>query len=220
VLTRQQKIIKRLFDVSLATAGLLATGWLIVLTVFLARFETGHSGLFRQCRIGRDGHLFRIYKIRTMHEIPSVTSHVTTATDPRITRLGRYLRKTKIDELPQLLNVLRGDMSFVGPRPDMSEMLAQLRQKAPEVLSVRPGITGPASLKYRHEEQMLASSDDPEWINDNLLFPDKMRINVAYVRNSRLWGDLQYLWQTVAGTGMLALEKEFHEGINDEKQAA
>jgi lipopolysaccharide/colanic/teichoic acid biosynthesis glycosyltransferase len=107
------------------------------------------------------------------------------------------LRRWKIDELPQLVNVLRGDMSLVGPRPDVPAYLDQIRRQAPLVFSVRPGITGPASLKYRREEELLATQSDPQAFNDRILFPDKLRINEAYVRNYRFLTDLLYLWATV-----------------------
>lgn len=186
---------------TLAAVGLMAFGWLIVLAACLARWETGQSGLFRQVRIGLGGKRFCILKIRTMHDHPQHVSTVTTKHDPRITRLGEFFRRTKIDELPQLINVLKGDMSLVGPRPDVPSLASQLQLLAPEILSVRPGITGPASLKYRCEEELLADQGDPEWVNNQVVFLDKIRLNKKYVAEFTWYSDWKYLFQTLANTG-------------------
>jgi lipopolysaccharide/colanic/teichoic acid biosynthesis glycosyltransferase len=130
---------------------------------------------------------------------------VTTAHDCRITRLGARLRHWKIDELPQLWNVLRGEMSFVGPRPEVPDYLERIRGEAPAVLRVRPGITGPASVKYRHEETILSAQPDPQAYNDLILFPDKLRLNTAYVNQYRVTADLVILWKTI-----------FHFGSHDD----
>jgi lipopolysaccharide/colanic/teichoic acid biosynthesis glycosyltransferase len=188
---------KRAIDLLIAVVGLALVGWLIGIAALCARWDTGRSGIFRQQRIGRFGLLFWLYKIRTMREVPGITTTVTTSEDPRVTRLGRVLRRCKIDELPQLVNVLLGDMSLVGPRPEVPAYLELIRRTAPLVLSVRPGITGPATLKYRHEELILAASADPVAFNDEVIFPDKLRINEAYVRNRSVLKDLYYLWQTI-----------------------
>jgi len=196
-LSATQRAVKRAFDVVLSLAGLGLVGWIIILAARWARRETGGSGIFRQARIGRDGQVFYIYKIRTMRVVSGPASNVTTVRDRRITRFGAVLRRWKIDELPQLFNVLRGEMSLVGPRPDVPAYLERIRSEAPLVLSVRPGITGPASIKYRREEELLAAQADPQAYNDRVLIPDKLRINEAYVRNYRLLADLNYLWTTV-----------------------
>lgn len=196
-LTESQRAAKRAFDVAVAIIGLAFVGWIIVLASLWARRDTGGSGFFLQARIGRDGCTFFIFKIRTMRDACGPATNVTTSSDPRITKFGALLRRWKIDELPQLMNVLRGDMSLVGPRPDVPEYLEQIRREAPLVLSVRPGITGPASLKYRHEEEILATQRDPRVFNDRVLFPDKLRINEAYVRDYRFVTDVKYLWETV-----------------------
>lgn len=122
---------------------------------------------------------------------------VTTDTDPRITRLGRFFRKTKLDELPQLIHVLLGQMSFVGPRPDVPGFADNLSGDDRIILSVRPGITGPATLKYRNEESILAGQDDPERYNDEVIFPDKVRLNKEYVENYSFRKDIKYIWQTI-----------------------
>jgi lipopolysaccharide/colanic/teichoic acid biosynthesis glycosyltransferase len=198
--TRTQLALKRAVDVLGASVGLLVFGWLIVLAVMAARRNTKDTGIFRQQRIGRGGRLFDIFKIRTMRCTSGITTTITTAHDARITRLGAFFRRWKIDELPQLWNVLCGDMSLVGPRPEVPEYLPQIRSEAPDVLRVRPGITGPASLKYRHEERLLAAQADPQEFNDRVVFPDKLRINAEYIGNYRFITDLKILWQTIVGS--------------------
>lgn len=191
------QVAKRLLDLSVAVAGLVSLGMVIAVAAMLARLDTGGSGIFCQQRIGRGGRLFWIYKIRTMTIATTNKSTITTATDARITRLGRFLRRWKIDELPQLFNVLKGDMSLVGPRPEVPEYLEVIRRDAPIVLSVRPGITGPATLAYRQEESLLAAQEDPVSYNDRVVFPDKLRLNADYIQQSGIVRDLYILWQTV-----------------------
>lgn len=195
-MNQRDRIIKRLFDVVLASLGLIATGWLIAVAIVAARWSTGKSGMFHQLRVGMDGRLFHILKIRTMRDVPGIETTVTTRHDPRITPLGGILRKYKIDELPQLINVLRGDMSFVGPRPDVPELICSLQGRDRILLSVRPGVTGPASLKYRNEEDLLAVQDDPDAYNREVIFPDKTQLNRQYVEDYRFVDDLRYIWLT------------------------
>lgn len=189
--------IKRLFDISLSLIGLLFFWWLILLAYIAASIDTGKNGFFCQLRVGKDSTLFKVIKIRTMREVPSVDTVVTTSHDPRITRLGRILRKTKIDELPQLINVFLGQMSFVGPRPDVPGFADKLAGADRIILSIRPGITGPATLKYRKEEELLALQPDPELYNLEVIFPDKVRINREYIEHYRFWNDIKYILQTV-----------------------
>jgi lipopolysaccharide/colanic/teichoic acid biosynthesis glycosyltransferase len=210
--------LKRSTDVVLALVGLLAFGWLIVLAACMARWETKKSGIFRQKRVGLKGKEFFILKIRTMHVSPLFVSTVTTKHDPRITRLGRIFRRMKIDELPQLINVLRGDMSFVGPRPDVPELAFKLRNLAPEILTVRPGITGPASLKYRNEEELLSGQREPEWVNEHVIFFDKIQLNRQYISERDWWGDWKYILQTLVGTGERCSALEFEQMIAARKK--
>jgi lipopolysaccharide/colanic/teichoic acid biosynthesis glycosyltransferase len=173
------------------------SGWLIAIAYIAASIDTGASGFFRQERVGRYGRTFRIIKLRTMCRDANINTTVTTASDPRITRLGRFFRRYKIDELPQLVNILLGDMSFVGPRPDVRGFADELEGEDRIILSVRPGITGPATLRFRNEEQMLQDSDDPERYNLEVVFPEKVKLNVEYIRDYRLWRDLTILWTTL-----------------------
>lgn len=195
LVTRFDQALKRSFDVAAAAAGLIVAWPIILGAALLARRDTGGSGIFRQVRIGRHGRPFTVLKIRTMRAIAGTT--VTTANDSRITPLGMRLRRWKIDELPQLWNVLKGDMSFVGPRPDVPGYADRLVGEDAIVTRLRPGITGPATLKYRDEEQLLAGVADPQRHNDDVIWPDKVRINRAYIEHYRFRDDLRYLWQTV-----------------------
>lgn len=191
------RVTKRLFDIIFSLLGLLLTGWLILPAIAIAAIETRSSGLFSQARVGRNGELFMVYKIRTMYLREDTGSTVTTLNDSRITGSGRIFRKAKIDELPQLFNVLIGQMSFVGPRPDVPGFADLLTGENAIVLSIRPGITGPATLKYKNEEYLLSLQTDPEKYNAEVIFPDKVRINREYVEKYSLWKDLGYIWETV-----------------------
>ena len=196
-----QSAVKRTFDLIGAVIGLALTWWLIALAWVAATIDTREDGFFRQRRVGLHGRSFDVIKIRTMRNVPGVDTTVTTLSDPRITRLGGLLRRTKIDELPQLFNVLVGTMSFVGPRPDVPGFADKLVGDDRVLLTVRPGITGPATLKYRDEEAILARQDDPESYNENVIFPDKVRINREYIENWRLSQDLRYILWTATGVG-------------------
>ncbi len=188
---------KRLFDILLSFTGLVLSGWLIVLAISIASIETRCNGLFSQVRVGRNGKLFTVYKIRTMYAQQEAGTSVTTSSDSRISASGRIFRKSKIDELPQLLNVLFGQMSFVGPRPDVPGFADLLAADDAIILSVRPGITGPATIKYKNEEQLLSLQPDPEQYNREVVFPDKVRINREYVESYSFCKDIYYILKTV-----------------------
>ena len=187
---------KRFFDISMSFIGLILSGWIIVLAFFLATIDTRKGGIFTQSRMGQYGKPFKVIKIRTMRDVRGIDTNVTTLNDPRITKLGFFFRKTKIDELPQLINVLQGKMSFVGPRPDVSGYADKLNGDDNIILSIKPGITGPASLKYRNEEELLAEQADPEKYNREVLFPDKVRLNREYIDNYSFCKDMKYIWET------------------------
>ena len=162
----------------------------------------GGPAIFKQARIGRHGKPFTMYKFRTM-TVNHSGSSVSVAGESRITPLGAVLRKYKIDELPELWNVLKADMSFVGPRPDVPGYADALTGDDREVLLLRPGITGPASLKYRNEEEILAAVDNPQIYNDTIIFPDKVRINRYYLHNYSFVSDIKMILCTVLGKTML-----------------
>jgi lipopolysaccharide/colanic/teichoic acid biosynthesis glycosyltransferase len=198
-LSLRQRFIKRTLDMVVSFVGLLFIWPIIVVGWVLATISTGKNGLFVHPRIGRHGKTFPMYKLRSMREVPGVTTTNTAGNDVRITRTGKWLRKLKIDELPQLVNVLVGHMSLVGPRPDVAGYTDVLQGEDRIVLSVRPGITGPASLTYRKEEKILAVASDPERYNDEVLWPRKVAINRQYIQNWSLLSDLQFIWQTFFG---------------------
>jgi lipopolysaccharide/colanic/teichoic acid biosynthesis glycosyltransferase len=196
-LSTGQAVIKRSFDFMVALFGLLVTWWLILLAWVAASIDTRSNGFFIQKRVGRNGEIFRVVKIKTMHPVAAFDTTVTRRGDPRITPLGAFFRRTKIDELPQLWNVLFGDMSFVGPRPDVPGFADKLQGDERAMLSIRPGITGPATLKYRNEEELLAAQDDPEAYNRDVIWPDKVRTNLQYIQEWSLWNDCCYIFRTI-----------------------
>jgi lipopolysaccharide/colanic/teichoic acid biosynthesis glycosyltransferase len=199
MLTSTQQFQKRLFDVFLSSVGILMCWWIILAAWLVSTVETKSNGFFVQKRIGRFGQPFNVFKIKTMKQIKGLDSTVTTANDSRITKSGKFFRKTKIDELPQLFNVLIGTMSFVGPRPDVPGFADKLEGVDRSVLEIRPGITGPASLKYKNEEEILASQDDPEKYNRDVIWPDKVRINKAYIDEWSLKKDIMCIIKTITG---------------------
>lgn len=193
-------ILKYLFDRLVAFFGLLFLLPVLVVMALLIRIKMPDGPVFfRQKRVGKDGRLFTIFKIRTMEVDDAGGSSVSVAGEARITPLGARLRKYKLDELPELWNVLKGDMSFVGPRPDMPGYADALTGEDREILQLRPGITGPATLKYRNEEEILSCVDDPQRYNDEIIFPDKVRINRYYLHHYSFWMDLKLILATVLG---------------------
>jgi lipopolysaccharide/colanic/teichoic acid biosynthesis glycosyltransferase len=192
---------KRLFDLCLAIFSSILLSPIILVVAFLVRLTSPGPVLYSQWRMGRDGREFRLFKFRTMTHAPDQQGpSVTRAKDPRITPTGHILRKWKLDELPQLCNVIRGDMSFVGPRPDVSKYLAHLDEAQNEVLSLRPGLTGSASLRYRNEEQLLARVPvgDLEHFYCTRILPDKIRLDLDYARKAGFLSDLGILLRTFA----------------------
>lgn len=196
-------MMKILLDKTAAFFGLLLLSPVLLVVTILIRLKMpGGLVIFRQQRVGRHGKLFTIYKFRTM-----TTGHqgssVSVAGEARITPLGAVLRRYKIDELPELWNVLKGDMSLVGPRPDVPGYADKLVGDDREILLLRPGITGPASLKYRNEEELLATVDNPQEYNDTVIYPDKIRINRYYLHHYSFWKDIQMIICTVTGQQMM-----------------
>jgi len=167
--------------------------WIIV--SFAILLSDGRPILFSQMRVGQNGKLFRLYKFRSMKNAKSNTT-VAAAETNRISKLGHFLRRSKIDELPELFNIMRGDMSFVGPRPDVPGYADALKGKDKDILKLKPGLTGPASLKYYDEEELLAAQDDPQKYNDEVIFPDKVRINLLYMKNWTFWMDMKFILMT------------------------
>ena len=194
-MTPSQQRLKRGCDIVVAVVMLTLCFWLIAVMWVAATIQTGRNGMFTQQRVGMGGRRFAIYKIRTMRETGS-SDTVTISDDPRITSLGALLRRTKLDELPQLMNVLIGDMSLVGPRPDTAEYAAFLDEND-LILTVRPGLTGPATLLFIDEQDLLARLDDPYLYNRKVIFPAKVAINRHYVSTYSFRRDIGYLVATL-----------------------
>lgn len=193
------RIFKRIFDIFFALFGIITTWWIMLIALIIASIETRSFGLFLQRRVGKDAKIFRVFKIKTMRELAGVDSTATTSTDPRITKSGSFFRRTKIDELPQFFNVLFGSMSFVGPRPDVEGYADKLEGEDRVILSIRPAITGPASIKYKNEEEILAKQTNPQKYNDEIIWVDKVKINRAYIENWSFMGDIRYIIKTLTG---------------------
>ena len=176
---------KRLFDVVFSLSALLLFGWLIVLGFVVAALDTRSNGFFMQKRVGQYGRLFAIIKIKTVH--PKTR---------KISRVGRFFRKYKIDELPQFLNILTGDMSVVGYRPDVPGYYDKLEDEDRKILELKPGLFSEATLKYVNEEALLAGQENPLDYNDTVIFPDKVKMNLEYYQQQSFVGDLKIIWRS------------------------
>ena len=193
MITKNEIRVKRIFDLLLSLFLIPIAIVPIVVFVLIATLETGQFGLFTQYRVGQHAKLFRIYKIRTLkigkHELGHLDLYATT--------FGKFLRRFKLDELPQLFNVLLGNMSFVGPRPDVVGFADELKGEDRMILKIKPGVTGPATIKYRDEETILALQDDPENYNRTIIWADKVEINKKYIQNWSFSLDLKYILQSI-----------------------
>ncbi len=194
--------LKWIFDRIVSFIGLLCVWPVLIVVAILIKIKMpGGPALFTQKRVGRHGKLFTMHKFRSM-TVSHSGSSVSVAGEARITPLGAKLRKYKLDELPELWDVLIGNMSFVGPRPDVPGYADQLKGDDRRVLELRPGITGPASLKYRDEEELLAKVENPIEYNDTVIYPDKVRINLYYLDHYSFIKDIQMILCTVLGKRM------------------
>jgi lipopolysaccharide/colanic/teichoic acid biosynthesis glycosyltransferase len=190
-------MMKRLFDIVVALGALLFLFPLFLIVAVAIKWDSPGPVFFRQRRIGRGFRPFFIYKFRTMTDNrQNAGALFTIRHDPRITRVGRFLRKSKIDELPQLINVLKGEMTFVGPRPEVPSYVELFRADYEEILRVRPGITDLASIKYRDEASVLAQSPDPEAEYVNRVLPDKIKLSKEYISHSSFLFDLRLMFKT------------------------
>jgi lipopolysaccharide/colanic/teichoic acid biosynthesis glycosyltransferase len=192
-------MLKRLFDVIAASLALLLLAPLLIVIAIWIRLDSPGPVFFRQTRVGRQGRCFRIFKLRTMRaDAAGAGPQLTVGVDPRITRAGAVLRRLKLDELPQFINVLVGQMSIVGPRPEVPkyvEMYPPVSRAI--VLSVRPGITDPASIAYRSESALLGRSADPERRYIEEIMPAKLRLSIDYVQHAGFWRDAGIMWATM-----------------------
>ena len=191
--------IKHLFDKTAALFGIIILSPIMLIIFIIHKIVMpGGSFIFKQERVGQFGRIFNIYKIRTMKTNDENNNNfVTTANDNRILPFGKWLRRTKFDEIVELINVLKGEMSLVGPRPDVKGYADKLEGEDRKILELRPGITGPASLKYINEEEILAKVNNPKQYNDKVIFPDKVKINLDYYYNRSFWGDIRIILNTI-----------------------
>ena len=196
-MTTIQFVQKRIFDVSLAFLGIIVLLVPMVIVAAMIRLTSSGPILYLQIRVGKHGIPFRILKFRTMTVGADKQGSITTTKDQRITRIGRWLRRLKLDEFPQLFNVLVGKMSFVGPRPDVPGYADLLEGDERKVLELIPGITGPASIVFRDEEVILANVDDPIQFNDHVIFTEKVRLNLEYLHRWSLMRDIGFILITV-----------------------
>lgn len=194
---------KSIFDKVVSLIGLICLSPVMLIVAILIKLKMpGGPIIFRQKRVGKYGRLFIVYKFRSMKVAGGGKTSIASKEEDRITPLGQKLRRYKLDELPELWNVLKGDMSFVGPRPDVPGYADKLQGHDRDILKLKPGITGPASLKYRNEEDLLNSVDNPQEYNDNIIYPDKVRLNLYYLEHYSFLKDIQMIICTVLGKKM------------------
>ena len=190
-------MVKRTFDFCSSLIGLLVLLPLLILFSIAIKISSSGPVFFSQKRVGKDGKLFTLIKFRSMTVEQDNSSTATARGDARITKFGEFLRKYKLDELPELWNVIKGEMSLVGPRPDVPGYADKLVGKDRDVLKLRPGITGAASLKYANEEEILESKENPQKYNDEVIFPDKVKVNLDYYENQSFWLDIKIIFATI-----------------------
>lgn len=198
-LTYLDRFLKRSFDIVFSLLGIIVFIIPIMVLYVVATIDTKSGGFFIQERAGLNGKPFKIIKIRTMVK-NQTDHHVTAANDSRITKVGKFLRHYKLDELPQLFNIFLGHMSFVGPRPFMMDFCDELKGEDRMILTIRPGVTSPATLVFRHEETLLSKKNDPIRYHRDILYPKKVSINKKYIQNYTFSKDLLYIVKTVEKT--------------------
>lgn len=192
------KIIKRIFDIICSGLGLIALS--LVFLIIALRIKTGSDGpiFFKQIRVGEKGKEFEILKFRTMVvDAEKLGRQITVGNDSRITKIGAFLRKYKLDELPQLINVFKGDMSLVGPRPEVPRYVNMYNEEQRKVLEVKPGITDLASIRYRDENELLGKAENPDEFYINTIMPDKLALNIEYIKKSNVFFDIYIIIQTI-----------------------
>ena len=196
-MTKSQLFFKRSFDLMLSSFLIILFFPLIVICWMIATISTKSNGFFLQKRVGRFGNNFKVIKIKTMSDTFFNETDISSLNSSRITKSGHFFRKYKLDELPQLFNVFIGQMSFVGPRPDVPGYADKLDGSDKILLSIWPGITSEASLKYRNEELILQNVSEPKEYNDNVIWPDKVRMNINYINSYNLLIDLKIIFNTI-----------------------
>ncbi len=192
------QIIKRIFDFLVSLMGIIILLPVFIIVSIAIKIDSKGNILFLQKRVGRYGKEFNIYKFRTMvTDAEKLGKQITVGNDNRITKVGAFLRKTKIDELPQLFNVLKGDMSLVGPRPEVPKYVSLYTEEQRKVLDIRPGITDMASLRYRDENEILGKVDNPEEYYINIIMKDKLSLNLEYIQKSNVFFDIFLIVKTI-----------------------
>lgn len=191
---------KRLFDITASFFGIIILSPLLIFIGLWVGLSSKGGVFYKQIRVGKNNKDFKLYKFRSMRVNSDKQGLLTVGSkDSRITKAGYFIRKYKIDELPQLFNVLKGDMSFVGPRPEVRRYVDLYSKEQMKVLSVRPGITDPASIKYRNENDLLSSANNPEEYYIQYIMPDKLKINIDYINNRTFFKDIKIIFQTIFG---------------------
>jgi lipopolysaccharide/colanic/teichoic acid biosynthesis glycosyltransferase len=196
MLNKKQQLTKRIFDFIFSLIGMVLLTIPIIILGIIASISSKKNGIFKQERIGQYGKIFNILKIRSMIA-NNTANHITVKNDKRITSFGKFIRKYHLDELPQIYNVFIGEMSFVGPRPDVKGYADKLKGDDRIILSVKPGITGPATLAFRNEEELLAKQENVKKFNDEVLWIEKVKINKQYIKNWSLLSDIKYILKTL-----------------------
>lgn len=189
---------KRFFDITASGLGLIVLSPIFLVLAIWIKADSKGPVFYRQVRVGRNNKDFRLFKFRSMRPDSDKGSLITIGGhDPRVTRSGYYIRKYKLDELPQLINVFKGDMSLVGPRPEVRKYVDIYTPEQMAVLSVRPGITSLASIRYRNENDILAAATDPQKAYIEQVMPDKLELDIEYVKNSNFWYDIKLIFSTL-----------------------
>lgn len=195
------KFFKRFFDIIVSLIGIIILGIFLIIISIIIKCTSEGPVFFKQIRVGQSGKEFKIFKFRTMVvNAESLGTQITIGKDKRITKIGHFLRKYKIDELPQLFNVFIGEMSFVGPRPEVPKYVAMYNETQRKVLSVRPGITDLASIRYRNENEILGrakNTDEAEDMYINEIMPDKLKLNLEYIEKSNVFYDIYIIFKTI-----------------------
>lgn len=197
-MSKTNQVIKRIFDIIMSLIGIILLSPLFIIVSIAIKVTSPGNILFLQKRVGKNGEEFNIYKFRTMvSDAEKLGKQITVGNDSRITKVGAFLRKFKIDELPQLFNVFNGDMSLVGPRPEVPKYVELYTKEQRKVLSIRPGITDMASLRYRDENDILGKVDNPEEYYINVIMQDKLKLNLEYIEKSNIIFDISLILKTI-----------------------
>ncbi|ASW43547.1 sugar transferase [Clostridium isatidis] len=197
-MSKIDRVIKRIFDFVVSLIGIIIISPILIIVAICIKADSKGNILFLQKRIGKDGKPFNIYKFRTMvSNAEKLGAQITVGKDSRITRVGAFLRKYKIDELPQLFNVLKGDMSLVGPRPEVPKYVELYTEEEKKVLEVRPGITDLASIRYSDENDILGKVENPEEYYINVIMKDKLKLNLEYIEKSNIFFDIYLIIKTI-----------------------